>query len=205
MAVTISTSSSSEDVWMAQNAVFSTFASLVTTRFSDDEEVVSQVELAEAMNGVSLDVLYEEDSELAIRLRRAFQTVAKDVEQGKNWPSGEASNEIQTLFAKLIKLLERFHPEEKGTTTTTGFCESLVRHCPDLKELLAEHISDYDELLPNVFLGDVTRYVLADGTVSYQRFAKPRCRRSPLFFRMKSLKQLDQFGEQGLNLITCFA
>ena len=135
MAVTISTSSSSEDVWMAQNAVFSTFASLVTTRFSDDEEVVSQVELAEAMNGVSLDVLYEEDSELAIRLRRAFQTVAKDVEQGKNWPSGEASNEIQTLFAKLIKLLERFHPEEKGTTTTTGFCESLVRHCPVRKHV----------------------------------------------------------------------
>ncbi len=118
MAVTISTSSSPEDVWMAQNAVFSTFASLVTTRFSDDEEVVSQVELAEAMNGVSLDVLYEDDSEVAIRLRRAFQTVAKDVEQGKNWSSGEANSEIQSLFANLTKLLERFDPEEKGTTTT---------------------------------------------------------------------------------------
>ncbi|MEW4566960.1 hypothetical protein AB1L88_03745 [Tautonia sp. JC769] len=112
MAVTISLSGSPEDVWMAQNAVFSAFARLVTTRFSDDEEVISQVELAKAMNGVSLDVLYEEDSELAIRLRRAFQTVAKDVEQGKNWTSGEASTEIQILFANLAELLERFQPEE---------------------------------------------------------------------------------------------
>lgn len=118
MAVTISTSSSPDDVWMAQNAVFSTFAGLVTARYSDDEEVVSQVELAEAMNGVSLDVLYEEDPELAVRLRRAFHTVAKDVEHGKDWASGGANTEIQTLFANLAKLLERFGPEEKGTTTT---------------------------------------------------------------------------------------
>ncbi len=49
------------------------------------------------------------------------------------------------------------------TTTTTDFCETLVRCCPELKEVLAEHISDYDELLPNVFLGAVTRYLLANG------------------------------------------
>lgn len=49
------------------------------------------------------------------------------------------------------------------TATTIGLCESLVRHCPDLSALLAGHKNDYDELLPNVFLGDVTRYVLADG------------------------------------------
>ncbi|WP_298866274.1 hypothetical protein [uncultured Gimesia sp.] len=49
------------------------------------------------------------------------------------------------------------------TTTTTEFCESLVSNYPELKELLAEHISDYDELLPNVFLGEITRYVLKDG------------------------------------------
>ena len=53
-------------------------------------------------------------------------------------------------------------------TTTTEFCESLVSNCPELKELLAEHISDCDELLPNVFLGEITRYVLMDG--------KGRCR-----------------------------
>ena len=48
-------------------------------------------------------------------------------------------------------------------TSTTEFCKSLVRTCPELEGLLAEHISDYDELLPNVFLGDVTRHVLTDG------------------------------------------
>lgn len=49
------------------------------------------------------------------------------------------------------------------TTTTTEFCETLVGRFPELEELLAEHISDYDELLPNVFLADVTRYLLGDG------------------------------------------
>ena len=48
-------------------------------------------------------------------------------------------------------------------TTTTEFCETLVRTCPELERLLAVHISDYDELIPNVFLGDVTRHVLMDG------------------------------------------
>ena len=49
------------------------------------------------------------------------------------------------------------------TTTTTEYCHTLVGRCPELKPLLAEHISDYDELLPNVFLADVTRYLLSNG------------------------------------------
>ena len=47
--------------------------------------------------------------------------------------------------------------------TTEEFCESLVSTCPELQDLLIEHISDYDELLPNVFLGEVTRHLLANG------------------------------------------
>ncbi len=53
-------------------------------------------------------------------------------------------------------------------TTTKEFCELLVRYFPDLNELLAEHIADYEELLPNVFLGDVTRYVLMNGNGRYE-------------------------------------
>lgn len=47
--------------------------------------------------------------------------------------------------------------------TSSEFCEALAQHFRGIGELLADHISEYDELLPNVFLGDVTRYVLADG------------------------------------------
>lgn len=49
------------------------------------------------------------------------------------------------------------------TTTTRSFCQELAEQIPDLGSLLSEHISDYDDILPHVFMGDVTRYVLADG------------------------------------------
>ncbi len=48
--------------------------------------------------------------------------------------------------------------------STTEFCESLARRSPNIAKILAEHMSDNDnELLPHVFLADVTRHVLADG------------------------------------------
>ena len=111
MTVTISISDSPDDIWMAQNVVFCEFANLVIDQFLDDKEIISQVELAEAMNGISLDDLYEENPKLAIRLRRAFQTVAKDVGQGRNWASDKSKIDIQILFVNLVKLLEKFHPE----------------------------------------------------------------------------------------------
>ena len=49
------------------------------------------------------------------------------------------------------------------TMTTPEFCEGLAQQFPDVADILSEHISDNDELLPHLFLADVTRYVLADG------------------------------------------
>lgn len=50
-----------------------------------------------------------------------------------------------------------------STNTTRSFCQELAEQIPGLESLLSEHIADYDDILPNVFIGDVTRYVLADG------------------------------------------
>ena len=47
--------------------------------------------------------------------------------------------------------------------TTFEFCEALANKIPDIATILAEHISDNDEILPHVFLADVTRYILANG------------------------------------------
>ncbi len=47
--------------------------------------------------------------------------------------------------------------------TTVEFCQTLAGKFPDIATILTEHIADNDELLPHVFLADVTRYVLADG------------------------------------------
>ncbi len=44
-----------------------------------------------------------------------------------------------------------------------GFCERLAEMFPDVRKMLNDHLADYDELLPHVFLGDVTRYVLQGG------------------------------------------
>ena len=40
-------------------------------------------------------------------------------------------------------------------------CEELVHKVPLLAGLLKEHIEDYDELLPHVFMGEVSRYVVS--------------------------------------------
>ena len=90
-------------------------------RFADDEQVVSQVELAEAANGVSLDVLYDDEPKLAIRLRRALRTIANDIVSGsyvlpvdeQEW-TREMQEKCRASFATLVQLLDRcdFHQEE---------------------------------------------------------------------------------------------
>ena len=41
-------------------------------------------------------------------------------------------------------------------------CEHLAREFPGVGALLNDHLADNRELLPHVFFGDLTRYVLAD-------------------------------------------
>jgi hypothetical protein len=48
-------------------------------------------------------------------------------------------------------------------TKSQILCERLAREFPGISVLLREHRSDHDGLLPHVFFGDLTRYVLADG------------------------------------------
>lgn len=43
------------------------------------------------------------------------------------------------------------------------FCEQLARRFDDLAPFLQEHVADNDEILPHVFMGDVTRYALSGG------------------------------------------
>lgn len=47
-----------------------------------------------------------------------------------------------------------------------AFVGALVHRFPILVPLLQEHLDDYDGLLPHVFLGDVTRWVLGRGLPS---------------------------------------
>jgi hypothetical protein len=45
-----------------------------------------------------------------------------------------------------------------------SFVQDLVQRFNELAPLLQEHVSDNYEILPHVFMGDVTRYVLSDGS-----------------------------------------
>ncbi len=65
-------------------------------------------------------------------------------------------------------LLEEIDVKDKSQ----DFCEELVRRFDDLAPMLQEHIEDNDEILPHVFMGDITRYVLSDGL---QRQELVRC------------------------------
>ena len=42
------------------------------------------------------------------------------------------------------------------------FSEELAHEFPVLSELLREHLADYDEIFPHVFMADVTRRILLD-------------------------------------------
>lgn len=42
------------------------------------------------------------------------------------------------------------------------FVEEVVRKVPELQPIYDEHIADYDENLPHVFFGDVTRFAIAE-------------------------------------------
>ena len=44
--------------------------------------------------------------------------------------------------------------------STRNFTNRLIAQLPELEHVRREHLDDYDELLPHVFLGDVTRFVV---------------------------------------------
>lgn len=46
---------------------------------------------------------------------------------------------------------------------TVEFCRELGRVLHDISLILQDHINDNDEILPHVFMGDVTRYVVSGG------------------------------------------
>ena len=45
-------------------------------------------------------------------------------------------------------------------SATKEFVQSLVSTNPSLEPIYAEHLKEYDELLPHVFFGDVTRWII---------------------------------------------
>lgn len=45
--------------------------------------------------------------------------------------------------------------------STIDFVQNLPNRFPRLISLLAEHIKDFDEILPHVFFGSLTRYIVA--------------------------------------------
>ena len=46
--------------------------------------------------------------------------------------------------------------------TSVSFIEELIRLVPELKPIFDEHVTDNDFLLPHVFMGDVTRFAIAE-------------------------------------------
>ncbi len=44
---------------------------------------------------------------------------------------------------------------------SVAFCEKLSSLSPGIAVILQAHVADYDEVLPHVLLGEVTRYLIA--------------------------------------------
>jgi hypothetical protein len=54
-------------------------------------------------------------------------------------------------------------------STIASFIEELLRLLPQLKSIYDEHLADNETLLPHVFMGDVTRFVVAEAEKSTSR------------------------------------
>ena len=53
------------------------------------------------------------------------------------------------------------HPRSPITSATAHFVEHLLSKFPDLQPIDDSHMADNGELLPHVFMGSVTRFVVA--------------------------------------------
>ena len=114
MSCSISISDVTEDTWMLRNAMFRWFAKQFADAFRDDAELVHRIEMAVAFNGVSLDLLYEENPTLAVRFRDSLRVISSKIATGElvicddtdPVPDQESAKEA---FGELVQLLDRAH------------------------------------------------------------------------------------------------
>jgi hypothetical protein len=66
----------------------------------------------------------------------------------------------------------------------TSFIEELLQKVPPLKNIYDEHLNENDTLLPHVFMGDVTRFVIAEA-------ANPK--------RQETITSLLEYLEEGIQ------
>lgn len=79
----------------------------------------------------------------------------------------------------------------------SAFVDELLQRVPELTLVLDEHLSSYDKLLPHVFLGDVTRYVVEQVRTNQQVI--PDSVRRAIEFLEEAMASED---ESVLNLIS---
>jgi len=70
---------------------------------------------------------------------------------------------------------------------TKRLCERLASQFLGVGALLEEHLADNGELLPHVFFGDLTRYVLADGE---DKVAVVQCLENAMYGGAPSVEEL---------------
>jgi hypothetical protein len=61
------------------------------------------------------------------------------------------------------------------------FIRDLANLEPEIRPLIAEHVNDYDEILPTMLMGDIARWVVR----SVQESADPASRFAPFFNRLE--------------------
>jgi hypothetical protein len=94
---------------MINNHLFRWYASLLRDRFREDKELLSEIDITEAIHGVALSSVGQKDSRLALRLRDAFRAIAVEIVQGRH-PFPETnidSDKIVHSFEELIQILDR--------------------------------------------------------------------------------------------------
>lgn len=101
MAVAISISRASEDIWTLSNARFALFADLLRARCGEDRQLRHVIDLGELFHGYALDLIHAENAAISLRLRELFRECAQ---------ACLATDSLADArhFEQLIALLDRF-------------------------------------------------------------------------------------------------
>lgn len=98
--------------WFTQNWVFRWFVGIVSARYASDKELTSELQQIVHVNGVSLDLVYERNEDLALRMQDAFRETADEVSAGIHIlpitnPPPEMQEQLKQQFADLVSMLDR--------------------------------------------------------------------------------------------------
>ena len=119
MSCTISTSNNPADVWLISNRIFRWLNRILAQRFPEDKEFLEAMLMAEIFNGIAIDSVQEQDSQLADQIVLRLKVISEEISNGLHDLTDDnqklltvLQKECEQCFDELSMILSRWRPTE---------------------------------------------------------------------------------------------